>query len=158
MIVVLQRLIFFLVELIRAPFDALRGVNRRSYAISADVLAPKSVTWSVMSAHKIRLEGNPPIDIDASPDPARPGIYTGNISFSGRTLPFTYEILDERPGEALSLRVIKAESAPECCPGEDYLCAKSEECGHHRRAHARQLLSAVRHCRCSHAGVPHSHS
>lgn len=125
MIVALQRLVFVLSEFLRAPLDVLRGISRRSYMISADVAAPKSVTWAVMSAHKIRLEGNPPIDIDAAPVPSRPGIYSGSIAFSGRTLPFAYEILDERPGEALSLRVIKEESAPECCPGEDYLCASA---------------------------------
>lgn len=103
----------------------LRGINRRRYTISTDVMAPKSVTWSVMSSHKIRLEGNPPIEIDASPDPSRPGVYVGCIAFSGRTLPFTYEILEERPGDALSLRVIKEESAPECCPGDDYVCASA---------------------------------
>ena len=73
--------------------------------------------------HQCTLEGTPPVTIDARPDPNRPGVYTGFVSFSGRQFALAYRIVEERPGEALLLEVLKNESAPECCPGENYVCA-----------------------------------
>ena len=114
---------FLIWQLIRIPFDGLFGVKHRSYNFSTAVAAPKSVTWLVASAHQCTLEGTPPITIDAQPDPDRPGVYTGVVSFSGRHFALAYRIVEERPGEALLLEVLKNESAPECCPGENYVCA-----------------------------------
>lgn len=114
---------FLLGEMLRAPFDAVLGRARRTYTVSMSVAAPKSVTWAVASAHTIRLEGTPPIEIETLPDPARPGVYTGKLRIGELNLPMAYRVLDERPGEAMSLEIIKEESAPECCPGDDYVCA-----------------------------------
>lgn len=125
MLDVVKRILTVVFEFARAPVDAVLGINRRRYAMTLDVEAPKSVTWSILSAHKITLEGNPPIILDAAPDPARPGVYAGSISFSGRQVPLAYRILEERPGEAMLMTVIKQESAPECCPGEDYVCGSA---------------------------------
>lgn len=116
--------IWFLIgELLRAPLDALLGHTHRSYTLSLDVAAPKAVTWAIASAHSLRLEGRPPIEIITNPDPDRPGVYKGKLRIGELDLPMAYRVLEERPGEAMSLTVIKAESAPECCPGEDYVCA-----------------------------------
>lgn len=121
----LKRMALVVAELLRAPIDALRGVNRRAYAVTLDVEAPKAVTWSVLSAHKITLEGTPQITIDAAPVPGRPGVYKGAVSFSGRTLPIAYQVLEERPEQAMLMTVLKEESAPECCPGQNYICASA---------------------------------
>lgn len=118
-----SHLLFLIFELLRAPFDAMFGRNRRSYTVSLDVEAPKALTWAVASSHSVRLEGTPPIEIRAEPDPNRPGVYSGRLLIGQINLPMTYRVLDERPGEAMSLEIIKAESAPECCPGDDYVCA-----------------------------------
>lgn len=123
MVPLLTHIWFFIGELLRAPFDALLGHARRSYTLSLDVAAPKTVTWAVASAHSLRLEGTPPIEIITNPDPDRPGVYKGRLKIGELDLPMAYRVLEERPGEAMSLAVIKAESAPECCPGEDYVCA-----------------------------------
>jgi len=114
---------FLVSEFLRAPLDALRGLARRTYTVSLDVEAPKPVTWSIASAHSLRLEGTPPIEIVTSPDPDRPGVYTGRLRIGELDLPMAYRVIEERPGEAMSLEVIKSESAPECCPGDDYVCA-----------------------------------
>lgn len=118
-----SHLLFLILEFLRAPLDAMFGRNRRSYTVSLDVDAPKAVTWAVASSHSVRLEGTPPIEIRAEPDPNRPGVYAGRLLIGQINLPMTYRVLDERPGEAMSLEIIKAESAPECCPGDDYVCA-----------------------------------
>jgi Zn-dependent protease len=120
---VLNHLLFLFLEFVRAPLDAMFGNNRRSYTVSIGVEAPKAVTWAVASAHSVRLEGTPPIEIRADPDPNRPGVYSGRLSIGQISLPMAYRVLDERPGEAMSLEIIKAESAPECCPGDGYVCA-----------------------------------
>ena len=120
---VLSHLWFVIREVLRVPFDILYGTKRRAYSIAAHVAAPKDVTWSVASAHQIRLEGFPPIEIDARPQPDRPGVYKGTVSFSSRALAIAYRVLEERPGEAMSLELLPAESAPECCPGDNYVCA-----------------------------------
>ncbi|MEQ1715404.1 MAG: site-2 protease family protein [Hyphomicrobium sp.] len=119
----LSQLWFLICELLRAPFDVLLGRQRRSYTLALDVAAPKPVTWAIASAHSLRLEGTPPIEIVTTPDPNRPGVYTGRLRIGQLDLPMAYRVLEERPGEAMSLAVIKAESAPECCPGDDYVCA-----------------------------------
>ena len=123
MLRLLSQIWFILFELLRAPFDALTGHNRRQYSLSIDVAAPKAVTWAVASSHSVRLEGVPPIEIIATQDPARPGVYTGRLKIGDRDFAMAYRVLEERPGEAMSLEIIKSESAPECCPGEDYVCA-----------------------------------
>lgn len=123
MIPAINHLWFLIVEFLRAPLDAVLGRDRRVYSVTLDVAAPKSVTWAVASAHSVRLEGTPPIEIRAEPDPKRPGVYTGRLRIGKIDLPMAYRVLEERPGEAMSLEIIKAESAPECCPGENYVCA-----------------------------------
>lgn len=110
-------------EFLRAPFDAVLGRTRRRYTVSVPVDAPKPVTWAIASAHSLRLEGAPPIEIKTEPDPDRPGVYAGALTIGERSLPMVYRVLEERPGEAMSLAVIKSESAPECSPGDDYVCA-----------------------------------
>lgn len=115
--------LFLIAELLRTPLDVMFGRNRRSYTVSLSVDAPKAVTWAVASSHSLRLEGTPPIEIRATPDPNRPGVYSGRLLVGQINLPMAYRVLDERPGEAMSLEIIKAESAPECCPGDDYVCA-----------------------------------
>ncbi|MEZ5898891.1 MAG: site-2 protease family protein [Hyphomicrobiaceae bacterium] len=122
-LVLLSHIWFVLGEFLRAPFDAMAGRNRRSYTLSMDVNAPKSATWAVASAHSVRLEGTPPIEITTDADPTRPGVYTGRLKIGELDLPMAYRVLDERPGEAMAIEVLKAESAPECCPGDDYVCA-----------------------------------
>jgi len=119
----LNQSFFLVLEFLRAPLDAAFGRTRRSYTVSLDVEAPKTVTWAVASAHSVRLEGTPPIEIRAEPDPDRPGVYSGHLVIGQINLPMAYRVLDERPGEAMSLEIIKSESAPECCPGDDYVCA-----------------------------------
>lgn len=103
---------FLLFELFRIPFDIAFGIRRRIYRLSYAVDAPKDVTWEVVSARKIVLEGNPPIIMDTEPDPDRPGVYTGYCSYADRDLAFAYEILDERPGEGLVLKLINDECDP----------------------------------------------
>lgn len=114
---------FLLRELVRAPFDMMTGARRRTYTIELGVKAPKEVTWSVASAHSIRLEGTPPIEIATQPDRERAGVHSGTFKIAEREFPISYRVIDERPGEAMLIQVIKEESAPECCPGDDYVCA-----------------------------------
>jgi Zn-dependent protease len=115
--------LFFIRELLRIPLDLMFGIKRRSYALSMVVEAPKSVTWSVASAHQITLEGTPPIKINALPDPAQPGVYAGTVSYPGREFKIAYRVLEERPGEALLMEIVPDKSSPECCPGDNYVCA-----------------------------------
>lgn len=107
----------------RAPFDILTGARRRRYTIELGVNAPKAVTWSVASAHSIRLDGTPPIEIKTTPDHERTGVHSGTFKIAEREFPITYRVIEERPGEAMLIEILKEESAPECCPGDDYICA-----------------------------------
>lgn len=134
MVPLVSQLLFLFAEFLRAPFDALSGRDRRRYTVSMTVAAPKPVTWAVASAHSLRLEGIPPIEIVTAQDPERPGVYTGRVRIGEIDLPMAYRVLEERPGEAMSLAILKEESAPECCPGEDYVCAfavTGDEAGSH---------------------------
>jgi hypothetical protein len=70
-----ESIIFLLKELLRIPIDMLTGSKRRSYVLSRSVNAPKTICWSVVSAHKIKLEGTPPIELDTEPDPLRPRVF-----------------------------------------------------------------------------------
>ena len=114
---------FLFRELVRAPIDILTGIRRRRYTIALGVNAPKAVTWSVASAHSIRLEGTPLIEIETTPDRQRTGVHSGTFKIAGREFPIAYRIVEERPGEAMLIAILKDESAPECCPGDDYICA-----------------------------------
>nr|WP_246317586.1 site-2 protease family protein [Hyphomicrobium methylovorum] len=114
---------FLLKELLRVPVDILLGTARRSYVVSAYVAAPKDICWDVISAHKIRLEGSPSVELDTEPDASRPGVYVGVCKFDGRSIPFAYQIVDERDGEALTVRLLTDESDPIYHLGEDYLAA-----------------------------------
>ena len=114
---------FLLSELIRIPFDLLRGVRRRRYEVSVEVDAPKATLWSVASAHKITLAGSPPIEIDTEPDPARPGVYTGYLRYGEVKRRFGYRVLEERPGEAMSLTMLPDESDPAYDYGSDSISA-----------------------------------
>lgn len=116
-------LTFLLKELLRVPFDLIAGVKRRIYVISSDVNAPKDVSWAVISAHKIKLESTPPMELDTEPDPLRPGVFSGVCRVGERTLPFAYQVLDERPGEAMMLRLLLNECDPIYRLGEDYVGA-----------------------------------
>lgn len=119
----LSNLWFLLIEFLRVPVDAASGLKRRRYTLAFEVEAPKPVTWSVASAHNIRLEGTPPIEIAVSPDPDRAGVHRGHFKIGDRELPVAYRVIEERPGEAMLIALLKEESAPECCPGDDYVCA-----------------------------------
>jgi Zn-dependent protease len=114
---------FLVKELLRIPLDIVTGIKRRIYVLSNRVDAPKDICWAIVSAHKIKLEGNPPMELDTEPDPSRPGVYSGVCRFGDRSLPFAYEILDERPGEALTLRLLPDECDPVYRLGEDYIGA-----------------------------------
>ncbi|MGL4395724.1 MAG: metalloprotease [Hyphomicrobium sp.] len=115
--------LFLIYEMLRAPIDALLGVKNRRYTVALHIAAPKTVTWAVASSHSIRLEGMPPIELQMTEDPDRANTYTGQILIGDRALAVAYRVLDERPGEAMSLEILRDESAPECCPGDDYVCA-----------------------------------
>ncbi len=123
----LKRLLFFAFEILRIPVDLLRRTQHRTYSVSIDVDAPKSVTWSIVSARKITLEGALPITLDTSPDPTRPGIYSGTLSFAQRVLPITYRIVEEHPEQAMLLAMIQEESAPDICPGRNYVSLSTLE-------------------------------
>ncbi len=119
----LQNLFFLFKELLRVPFDVLAGTKRRVYVISRDVDAPKDTIWSVASANKIKLEGPPPMELDTEPDPARPGVFTGTCKYADKQLRFAYQILDENPGEALTMRLLMDECDPVYRFGADYIGA-----------------------------------
>lgn len=116
-------LIFVLKELLRLPFDLLAGIKRRLYVLSIPVNAPKDVSWAVASAHKIKLEGTPPIELDTEPDPQRPGTFVGVCRLGSRTLPFAYQVLEEGPGETMMLRLLMSECDPAYRLGENYIAA-----------------------------------
>lgn len=123
MILFFSNIWFLLKELLRTPFDIIRGERRRSYTVELGVNAPKAITWSVASAHSIRLEGTPPIEIATTPDSERTGVHTGTFKIAAREFPIAYRVIEEWPGEAMLIEILKEESAPECCPGDDYVCA-----------------------------------
>jgi Zn-dependent protease len=114
---------FLLGELMRIPFDIIRGVSRRRYIVTVVVEAPKSVAWSIATANKVTLIGNPPIEIDTEPDPARPGVYTGFLRYGDVSRRFGYRVLEERPGEAMSLTILRDESDPAYDTGTDSISA-----------------------------------
>jgi Zn-dependent protease len=118
-----ESIIFLLKELLRIPIDVLTGTKRRSYVLSRSVNAPKTISWSVVSAHKIKLEGTPPIELDTEPDPLRPRVFSGVCRVGDQALPFTYQVLDERPGEAIMLRLLINECDPVYRLGDDYVGA-----------------------------------
>lgn len=123
MLPIFGNIAFLLKELLRIPIDVLSGVERRNYVLSSVVNAPKDVCWSVVSAHKIKLESTPPMELDTEPDPLRPGVFSGVCRFGDRTLPFAYQVLDERQGEAIMLRLLTKECDPVYQLGEDYVGA-----------------------------------
>lgn len=123
MLPLLQDLFFLILELIRVPFDLAVGTRRRIYEVSRFVDAPKTVAWNVVSAHKIRLEGPPPMELDTEPDPARPGVFTGTCQYNEKKLRFAYQVLAETPGEALTLRLLTDECDPIYRIGDDYIGA-----------------------------------
>jgi Zn-dependent protease len=114
---------FLFKELLRIPFDVMAGIERRIYVLSSVVNAPKDICWSVVSAHKIKLESTPPMELDTEPDPLRPGVFSGVCRFGDRALPFAYQVLEERPGEAIMLRLLMSECDPVYRLGEDYVGA-----------------------------------
>jgi Zn-dependent protease len=116
-------LAFIVKELLRVPIDVIAGIERRIYVLSSEVNAPKEICWAVVSAHKITLESTPPMELDTEPDPLRPGVFSGVCRFGDRLLPFAYQILDERPGEAIKLRLLMDECDPVYRLGEDYVGA-----------------------------------
>jgi Zn-dependent protease len=119
----LQNLLFLITELLRVPFDVLVGAKRRVYVLSREVDAPKSTLWSIASANKVRLEGPPPMELDTEPDPRRPGVFTGTCRYGDKPLQFAYQILEERPGEAMTLRLLMDECDPVYRFGDDYIGA-----------------------------------
>jgi Zn-dependent protease len=119
----LQDLFFLIKELLRVPFDVLAGTKRRIYVVSRAVDAPKGLSWAVVSANKIKLEGPPPMELDTDPDPARPGVFTGACRYGDKRLKFAYQILSETPGEALTLRLLANECDPIYLVGADYIGA-----------------------------------
>ncbi|MFN0219420.1 MAG: metalloprotease [Hyphomicrobium sp.] len=114
---------FLLGELVRIPFDIIRGVSRRRYVVTVTVEAPKALSWSIATAHKVTLIGNPPIEIDTAPDPARPGVFTGFLRYGDVSRRFSYRVLEERPGDAMSLTVLRDESDPAYDTGSDSVSA-----------------------------------
>lgn len=114
---------FLINELLRIPFDIVRGTAQRRYSCAFDIQAPKDVTWSVASAHKITLEGFPPFAIDTEPDPNRPGVFTGFVRSASKNYAFAYRVLEERLGEAMTLEILSAESDRIFQLGENYKCA-----------------------------------
>ncbi|WP_423415744.1 site-2 protease family protein [Hyphomicrobium sp. B1] len=123
MLPLLQNLLFLIIELLRVPFDLVVGTKRRIYEVSRFVDAPKTVAWNVVSAHKIKLEGPPPMELDTEPDPARPGVFTGTCQYNDKRLKFAYQILAETPGEAMTLRLLADECDPIYQVGDDYIGA-----------------------------------
>lgn len=123
MLPLFANIIFLLKELLRIPIDVISGIKRRIYVLSSVVNAPKDVCWAVVSAHKIKLESTPPMELDTEPDPLRPGVFSGVCRFGDRALPFAYQVLDERPGEAIMLRLLTNECDPVYQLGEDYVGA-----------------------------------
>lgn len=116
-------ILFLIKELLRIPFDILSGTRRRRYMMAFDVNAPKDVTWAVASAHKIKLEGSPSLEIDTEPDTSRPGVFTGYCRTPAKQFAFAYRVLEERPGEAISLEVINDESDRIFHYGHDCVCS-----------------------------------
>ena len=123
MLQILSNLRFIFAELLLIPFDVIRGIKRRRYSHAFEVNAPKDVTWSVVSAHKIKLAGSPAIEMDTEPDPDRPGVYTGVCRTAQKEYAFAYRVLDERPGEAITLEILKDESDPIYHFGDNYVGA-----------------------------------
>lgn len=124
----LVNLIFLIREFLRIPLDVLTRTQKREYVLATDVQAPKDITWAVVSANKIKFEGSPLLELDTEPDPKRPGVFTGVCRYGERSLAFSYQILEEKPGEALVVRLLM----DECDPiyhsyGENYITAVSVE-------------------------------
>ncbi len=119
----LQNLLFLIKELLRVPLDILMGTKRRVYEISRPVEAPKAVSWAVVSANKITLEGPPQMELDTDPDPARPGVFTGISRYGDRRMKFAYQVIAETPDEAMTLRLLTDECDPIYRLGVDYICA-----------------------------------
>jgi Zn-dependent protease len=117
------QLFFLLKELLRIPLDVLSRTMTRVYVLSSDVKAPKDVLWSVVSARKIKLESSPVVEMDTESDPDRPGVYTGFCRYGERSLPFAYQVLEEKPGEAMVLRLLPEECDPVYRLGENYIGA-----------------------------------
>jgi hypothetical protein len=101
----------------------LTRTHRRIYVLSSQVKASKDVLWSVVSARKIKLESTPAVEMDTASDPDRPGVYTGFCRYGERSLPFAYQVLEEKPGEAMVLRLLPEECDPVYRIGENYIGA-----------------------------------
>ena len=114
---------FLLSEWLIVPLDILCGRQRRRYTFTYPVRAPKPLTWSIVSAHKIELQTTPPITLDTEPDPQRPGVYTGFCRTAAKNYVFAYRVLEEQPGEALSLEILTEESDPIYNFGDEYVGA-----------------------------------
>lgn len=89
----------------------------------SDIKAGKSLTWSIASANKIKLEGAAKLEIDTEPDANRPGVFTGFCRTQAKAYAFAYRVLDERPGEAMTLQVIEDESDKIFRYGDGYTCS-----------------------------------
>jgi Zn-dependent protease len=116
-------ILFLIKELLRIPYDILSGTRRRRYMMEFDVNAPKDVTWAVASAHKIKLEGFPSLEVDTEPDTSRPGVFTGHYRMNDKQFNFSYRVLEERPGEAITLEVIQQESDRIFNYGQNWICS-----------------------------------
>ena len=115
-------LCFVAAQLLRIPFDIARGIRRRFYVLSSAVAAPKDVSWAVASAHKIKMERTE-IELDTEPDPERPGVYSGVCRYGDKALEYAYQILEEKPGEFFTFRILTDESDPIYRFGEDLVGA-----------------------------------
>jgi Zn-dependent protease len=116
-------ILYLIKELLRIPFDILSGTRRRRYMMAFDVNAPKDVTWAVASANKIKLEGFPSLEVDTEPDTSRPGVFTGYYRMNDKQFHFAYRVLEERPGEAITLGVIQEESDRIFNYGQNWVCS-----------------------------------
>lgn len=114
---------FLISEFFWIPLDVIRGIRRRRYTLTAKVDASKAVAWSVASAYKITLVGTPPIEIDTEPDLERPGVYTGFLRYGDISRRFGYRVLEERPGEAMSLAMLPEDTDPAYDLGADSVSA-----------------------------------
>ena len=120
---ILSHIWFLLKEMLRIPLDVLSGTSHRHYQFMSDIKAGKSLTWSIASANKIKLEGAAKLEIDTEPDANRPGVFTGFCRTQAKAYAFAYRVLDERPGEAMTLQVIEDESDKIFRYGDGYTCS-----------------------------------
>lgn len=98
------------------------GQRRHRHEHAIRIHAPVATVWAVLRAPDITYDGMFPLRMVTRPVPGMPGVDDIALELAGHALRLRTRLLDERPGHAILLEVLKDGTSPEIYIGaKDYL-------------------------------------